>query len=140
MAKRLEARSLGSQQYRAGWMLIGGVALLLGAGLYLMAQQHGSVRSNAQTSSLEVARGLEASISARFRQSVASLQGLAADLSGDAPSEAAAAVALRNAARYDPFSGWLGLVDSRRGMAIMVDQSGARAAPAHMQALLAQLQ
>ncbi|MEO5686897.1 MAG: EAL domain-containing protein [Burkholderiaceae bacterium] len=113
--------------------------MMLAVGVYLIAQQHGNVRRNGEAGALNIARGLEASISARFDQSVASLKGVATDVAAAPRSEAAALHALQNAARYDPFSNWLGVLDSEGRWLVMVDQSGVRATAALEQAVLATL-
>ncbi|MDN3922951.1 putative bifunctional diguanylate cyclase/phosphodiesterase [Roseateles violae] len=124
---------------RVGWILVASVGLLLSSGLYLLAQQRDSIQRNAAASALDVARGLEASISARLLQSVASLRGMVADLADDpGPAERIEQV-LRTASRYDPLSAWLGWTDEQ-GRVLMVDRAGARASPAQEKALAALLE
>ena len=129
-----------SQRYRAGWLLAGQLALLLGTGVYLLVQQYQTILRDANANALNIAQGMETSIAARFDQTNFSLLGIAEDLKTGERSDAAVEAALRRAARYDPFTSLLAVSLDGRLLAVEIAGDIRRAPPALEQALQARLQ
>ncbi|MFI4886875.1 MAG: hypothetical protein ACHQIF_15070, partial [Steroidobacterales bacterium] len=104
---------LVTAQYRwARLSVLLALLLLAGTAVYLVAQERQQTWRAARESVLNLALDLETSITGVLEQSAFSLRGIAADV-GRRPgivlgSEQAMAV-LREAARFDPISSYLGL-------------------------------
>jgi hypothetical protein len=123
----VDVQFVTGQYRRAQASVVLALLLLAGTAVYLVAQQRQQTWGAARASVLDLALGLEASITGLLQQSIASLTGISADLSlhpTGAPSQPEQPIAvLRNAARFDPVSSYLGL-RAADGHILAVDQSG----------------
>src|SRR6185312_1855083 len=121
-----DARFFTAEYRRARLSVVLALILLAGTAVYLVAQERQQTWASARASVLNLALGLETSITELLAQSALSLRGIAADLSTRSPRplqpEHAIAV-LRAAARFDSVSSYLGL-RTADGQILAVDQSG----------------
>ncbi len=112
--------------------------LLAGAAVYLVAQERQQTWSSGRQSVLNLALGLETSITGLLQQSSLSLKGISGDLSSlpTVPPDARQVIGeLRTAARFNPISSYLGL-RTADGRILAVDSSGALvASPEALQTL-----
>lgn len=111
-------------------MLLIALALLLGASISLIVQKRAAVWEHAFKSTRDLSLGMEALASARLAQSDASLRGIASDLREPPITAGTAQAAVRNAMRYDPFSAYLGVVDTAQHTVLALVAQGGPAEPA----------
>ncbi|MGH8318131.1 MAG: putative bifunctional diguanylate cyclase/phosphodiesterase [Steroidobacteraceae bacterium] len=122
-----QARFVTAEYRRARLSVVLALLLLAGTAVYLVIQQRQQTWQSAQESVLNLALGLESSITGLVDQSTHSLKDIAADVSrhpGIPPEpEQAAMAVLRAAARFDSVSSYLGL-RTADGRVLAVDQAG----------------
>ena len=121
-----ETRLATAEYRRARLSVVLAMLLLAGTAVYLVAQQRQQTWGSARESVLNLALGLEASITGLLERSAFSLQAIAADVSrrhGIAHDPEQALAVLHNAARLDPVSSYLGL-RTADGRILAIDQSG----------------
>ena len=135
-----DARFFTAEYRRARLSVVLALILLAGTAVYLVAQERQQTWASARASVLNLALGLETSITELLEQSALSLRGIAADLSTRSPGplqpEQAIAV-LRAAARFDSVSSYLGL-RTADGRILAVDQSGKPVVDPHVLQRIAQ--
>jgi hypothetical protein len=122
----VDARLVTGEYRRARVSVVLALLLLAGTAIYLVAQERQQTWRAASASVLDLALGLEASITGLLQQSAASLTGISADLAQhpSATSQPGQVIAvLRNAARFDPVSSYLGVRDAD-GRILAVEQTG----------------
>jgi diguanylate cyclase (GGDEF)-like protein len=123
----VDARLVTGEYRRARVSVVLALLLLAGTAIYLVAQERQQTWRAARASVLDLALGLEASITGLLQQSAASLTGISADLAQHlsvTPQQPGYVIAvLRNAARFDPVSSYLGIRDAD-GHIIAVQRSG----------------
>jgi diguanylate cyclase (GGDEF)-like protein len=123
---RSDARLVTREYRRARLSVVLALLLLAGTAVYLVAQERQATWRSAHASVLNLALGLETSITGLLEQSASSLRGIRTDLAPHSatPSDRARALAaLRGAARFDSVSSYLGLRAADGGI-LAVDQSG----------------
>lgn len=123
---RPEARFVTADYRRARLSVVLALLLLAGTAVYLVAQQRQQTWRSAQESVLNLALGLETSITGLIEQSTHSLRSIAADVSRrpGTPLEPGQAMAvLRDAARFDTVSSYLGL-RTADGRILAINQAG----------------
>jgi diguanylate cyclase (GGDEF)-like protein len=126
---------------RARLSVVLALLLLAGTAVYLVVQERQQTWGSARASVLNLALGLETSITELLEQSALSLRDVAADLPEHpgAPQQAENVIAvLRTAARFDSVSSYLGL-RAADGRILAVDQSGARVVDPEVLRTIAQL-
>ena len=123
---RPDARFITAQYRRARLSVVLALLLLAGTAVYLVVQERQQTWHSAQESVLNLALGLQTSITGLLEQSALSLKEIGADIArGPATAlepEQAFAV-LRDAARFDSVSSYLG-VRAADGQILAVDQLG----------------
>jgi len=123
-----DARFFTAEYRRARLSVVLALLLLAGTAVYLVAQERQQTWASARASVLNLALGLETSITELLEQSALSLRDISADLAArpDASLQPEQAIAvLRAAARFDSVSSYLGL-RAADGRILAVDQSGER--------------
>src|SRR6185437_79289 len=123
---RPDARFITAQYRRARLSVVLALLLLAGTAVYLVAQQRQQTWRSAQESVLNLALGLQTSITGLLEQSALSLKEIGADISRQSgtPREPEQALAvLRDAVRFDSVSSYLGL-QAADGRIVAVEQSG----------------
>jgi len=123
---RPDARFITAQYRRARLSVVLALLLLAGTAVYLVAQQRQQTWTSAQESVLNLALGLQTSITGLLEQSALSLKEIGADISRQSgtPREPEQALAvLRDAVRFDSVSSYLGL-QAADGRIVAVEQSG----------------
>ena len=123
-----DARFFTAEYRRARLSVVLALLLLAGTAVYLVTQERQQTWASARASVLNLALGLETSITELLEQSALSLRDMGADLAGlpDASLQPEQAIAvLRAAARFDSVSSYLGL-RAADGRILAVDQSGKR--------------
>ena len=119
---------LVTREYRrARLSVVLALLLLAGTAVYLVAQERQQTWASARASVLNLALGLETSITGLLEQSAFSLTRISGDLSQSpaGPPEPGRAIAvLRNAASFDPISSYLG-IRAADGRILAVDHLGA---------------
>jgi diguanylate cyclase (GGDEF)-like protein len=136
-----DARFFTAEYRRARLSVVLALLLLAGTAVYLVAQERQQTWASARASVLNLALGLETSITELLEQSALSLRDMGADLAGlpDASLQPEQAIAvLRAAARFDSVSSYLGLRASD-GRILAVDQSGKRVVSPDVLRTIAQL-
>lgn len=121
-----DARFITAQYRRARLSVVLALLLLAGTVVYLVMQERQQTRGSARASVLNLALGLETSITGLLQQSAFSLRGIGADLvqgGGIPPDPRQTIAALREAARFDSVSSYLG-VRTADGRILAVNQSG----------------
>lgn len=122
---RRDARFVTAEYRRARLSVVLAVLLLAGTAVYLVAQERQQTWSSGRESVLNLALGVETSITGLLQQSALSLQDIRADMTQRAgttqPGQAIAD--LRDAARFDSVSSYLGL-RTADGPILAVDQAG----------------
>ncbi len=111
---------------RARLSVVLALLLLAGTAVYLVAQQREQTWHSARESVLNLALGLETSVTGLLQQSALTLKGIDADVSrlpGISPEPGQVIAVLRNAARFDPISSYLG-VRTADGSLLAVDHTG----------------
>jgi len=123
---RADARFITAQYRRARLSVVLALLLLAGTAVYLVVQERQQTWASAQESVLNLALGLQTSITGLLEQSALSLREIGADISQHpataSGSEQAFAV-LRDAVRFDSVSSYLG-VRATGGRILAVDESG----------------
>src|SRR5690348_16583601 len=107
-----DARFFTAEYRRARLSVVLALLLLAGTAVYLVVQERQQTWGSARASVLNLALGLETSITELLEQSALSLRDVAADLPEHpgAPQQAENVIAvLRTAARFDSVSSYLGL-------------------------------
>lgn len=121
-----DARFVTAEYRRARLSVVLALLLLAGTVVYLVVQERQQTWGSARKSLLNLALGLETSISGLLQQSAFSLRGIGTGLSGHPGSasgpEQTLAV-LREAAAFDSVSSYLG-VQNADGRILTVNQSG----------------
>ena len=136
-----DARFFTAEYRRARLSVVLALLLLAGTAVYLVAQERQQTWASARASVLNLALGLETSITGLLEQTALSLRDIGAELSGrpDAAVEPGQAIAvLRAAARFDSVSSYLGL-RATDGRVLVVDQSGQRVVSPDVLRTIAQL-
>jgi diguanylate cyclase (GGDEF)-like protein len=121
-----DARFFTAEYRRARLSVVLALLLLAGTAVYLVVQERQQTWASARASVLNLALGLETSITELLEQSALTLRDMGADLAGrpDASLQPEQSIAvLRAAARFDSVSGYLG-VRAADGRILAVDQSG----------------
>ena len=111
---------------RARLSVVIALLLLAGTAVYLVVQERQQTWASARESVLNLALGLETSITGLLEQSTGSLRHISSDLSaraGARPSPEQEIAALREGARLDSVSSFLGLRNPD-GRILAIDQSG----------------
>ena len=121
-----DARFVTAEYRRARLSVVLALLLLAGTVVYLVVQERQQTWGSARKSLLNLALGLETSISGLLQQSAFSLRGIGAGLSGhpgiaSGPEQTLAV--LRDAAAFDSVSSYLG-VQTADGRILTVNQSG----------------
>lgn len=119
-----DARFVTAEYRRARLSVVLALLLLAGTVVYLVVQARQETWGSARKSVLNLALGLETSITGLLQQSAFSLRGIGAALAqhpGSAPDQTVAV--LREAARFDSVSSYLG-VQNADGRILIVTQSG----------------
>lgn len=122
-----DARFVSTGYRRARLSVVLALLLLAGTAVYLVAQERQQTWTSARESILNLALGLETSITGMLEQSAFSLKGISADLSrrpADPPQPERTIALLREAARFDSVSSYLGL-RAGDGRVLAVDRRGA---------------
>jgi diguanylate cyclase (GGDEF)-like protein len=123
---RRDARFVTVQYRRAQLSVVLALLLLAGTAVYLVEQQRQQTWASAQESVLNLALGLQTSITGLLEQSALSLKEIGTDLSrrsGTPPEPEQALAVLRDAVRFDSVSSYLGL-QAADGRIVAVEQSG----------------
>ena len=121
-----DTRFVTAEYRRARLSVVLALLLLAGTAVYLVVQERQQTWGSARESVLNLSLGLETSITGLLEQPVFSLKGIAADVArrpGMPPDPKQATTILRDAARFDPVSSYLGL-RTPDGRIIVVDESG----------------
>ncbi|HZT04902.1 MAG TPA: EAL domain-containing protein [Steroidobacteraceae bacterium] len=123
---RADARFITAQYQRARLSVVLALLLLAGTAVYLVVQERQQTWASAQESVLNLALGLQTSITGLLEQSALSLKEIGADISqhpatASGPEQAFAV--LRDAVRFDSVSSYLG-VRAAGGRIVAVDESG----------------
>jgi len=123
---RADARFITAQYRRARLSVVLALLLLAGTAVYLVVQERQQTWASAQESVLNLALGLQTSITGLLEQSALSLREIGADISrrpatASGPEQAFAV--LRDAVRFDSVSSYLG-VRATGGRILAVDESG----------------
>jgi diguanylate cyclase (GGDEF)-like protein len=121
-----DARFFTAEYRRARLSVVLALLLLAGTAVYLVAQERQQTWGSARASVLNLALGLETSITELLEQSALTLRDVSADLSGHtgaSPRPEQTLAVLRAAARFDSVSSYLGL-RAADGRILAVDQSG----------------
>jgi diguanylate cyclase (GGDEF)-like protein len=121
-----DARFFTAEYRRARLSVVLALLLLAGTAVYLVAQERQQTWGSARASVLNLALGLETSITELLGQSALTLRDVSADLSGHtgaSPRPEQTLAILRAAARFDSVSSYLGL-RAADGRILAVDQSG----------------
>jgi diguanylate cyclase (GGDEF)-like protein len=121
-----DARFVTAEYRRARLSVVLALLLLAGTVVYLVVQARQETWGYARKSVLNLALGLETSISGLLQQSAFSLRGISAALTQHpeiAPAPEQIIAVLREAARFDSVSSYLG-VQNADGRILMVTQSG----------------
>ena len=125
---RSDARFVTAEYRRARLSVVLALLLLAGTVVYLVAQARQDTWDYARKSVLNLALGLETSISGLLEQSALSLKGIGAALAQHSESTPEQTfTVLRQAARFDSVSSYLG-VQNADGQILMINQSGAAVA------------
>lgn len=122
---------------RARLSVVLALLLLAGTAVYLVAQERQQTWASSRESVLNLALGLETSITGLLEQSTLSLRHISGDLSRSAaipPGPVQALDSLRNAASFDPTSSYLG-VRTTDGRILAVDHLGNPATPGVLRAI-----
>lgn len=123
----VDARLVTGEYRRARISVVLALLLLAGTAVYLVVQERQQTWRAARASVLDLALGLEASITGLLEQSAASLTGISADLAqppaATLPRSGQVIAVLRNAARFDAVSSYLGVRDAD-GRIVAVEQAG----------------
>jgi diguanylate cyclase (GGDEF)-like protein len=122
---RRDARFVTGEYRRARLSVVLAVLLLAGTAMYLVAQERQQTWRSGRESALNLALGLETSITGLLEQSALSLKDIRADMAqrtGSSQPEQAI-TDLRDAARFDSVSSYLGLRIAD-GPILAVDQAG----------------
>ncbi|MGH8300857.1 MAG: putative bifunctional diguanylate cyclase/phosphodiesterase, partial [Steroidobacteraceae bacterium] len=120
-------RFVTSAYRRARLSVVAALLLLAGTAMYLVAQERARIWASGRESVLNLALGLETSVTGLLEQSASSLRRLRASLaspSKTAPTPERTLAVLRDAALLDPVSSYLG-VRTSNGAVIAVTRSGA---------------
>jgi len=123
---RPDARFVTAQYRRARLSVVLALLLLAGTAVYLVVQEREQTWASAQQSVLNLALGLQTSITGLLEQSALSLKEIGADISrqpGSSSGPEQALAVLRDAVRFDSVSSYLG-VRAPGGRIVAVDQSG----------------
>ena len=122
---RRNARFVTAEYRRARLSVVLAVLLLAGTAVYLVAQERQQTWRSGRESVLNLALGLETSITGLLEQSALSLQDIRADMAQrtGAMQPGQAIADLRDAARFDSVSSYLGL-RTAGGPVLAVDQAG----------------
>ncbi|HEY2036860.1 MAG TPA: EAL domain-containing protein [Steroidobacteraceae bacterium] len=122
---RRDARFVTAEYRRARLSVVVAVLLLAGTAVYLVAQERQQTWNSARASVLNLALGLNTSITALLEQSVLSLSDIRHDVSrrSGIPEPEQVIAVLRDAARFDSVSSYLGL-RTADGAILAVDQAG----------------
>jgi diguanylate cyclase (GGDEF)-like protein len=121
-----DARFVTAEYRRARLSVVLALLLLAGTAVYLVAQERQQTWSSGRESVLNLALGLNTSITGLLEQSALSLKDIRADISRRSASPTVPeqeVAALREAARSDSVSSYLG-VRSADGRILTVDQTG----------------
>ena len=121
-----DTRFVTREYRRAQLSVVLALLLLAGTAVYLVAQQRQETWESARKSILNLALGLEMSITGLLEQSAFSLRGIADDVaqrSGITPESEVATAILRDAARFDSVSSYLG-IRTADGRTLAVDHLG----------------
>ncbi len=134
----MSGRPSTAEYRRSRLSVVLALLLLAGTAVYLVVQEWQQTWASARESVLNLALGLETSVTGLLEQSVFSLKGIAADTSrrtGVQSGPGQADAVLRDAARFDPVSSYLGL-RTADGRILAVDRSGrAVVSPGFLQAV-----
>ena len=136
-----DTRFITAEYRRARLFVVLALLLLAGTAVYLVIQERQHTWASARESVLNLALGLETSITGLLEQPVFSLKGIATDVSarqGLQPGTGQVTPILRNAARFDSVSSYLGL-RTQDGDIVAVDQAGARVMSANALRTIAQV-
>jgi diguanylate cyclase (GGDEF)-like protein len=122
---RRDARFITAAYRRARLSVVLALLLLAGTAIYLVAQQRQQTWASGRESVLNLALGLNTSITGLLDQSALSLRDIRADMSrhGGTPQPGQPLANLRDAARFDSVSSYLGL-EAADGSILVVDQAG----------------
>lgn len=121
-----DARFFTAEYHRAQLSVVLALLLLAGTAVYLVVQEQQQTWASARENVLDMALSLDTSITGLLEQSAFSLRGIVADVSqrpGSPHEPKQAMAALRDAARFDPISSYLGLRTADAGI-LAVDQMG----------------
>ncbi|MGH8290745.1 MAG: putative bifunctional diguanylate cyclase/phosphodiesterase [Steroidobacteraceae bacterium] len=138
---RRDTRFVTAEYRRARLSVVLALLLLAGTAVYLVVQERQQTWASARESVLNLSLGLETSITGLLEQPVFSLKGIAAGVSarqGMQPDPEQANTVLREAARFDSISSYLGF-RTPDGRIIAVDQSGVRVASVTVLRTIAQV-
>jgi diguanylate cyclase (GGDEF)-like protein len=123
---RPDARFVTAQYRRARLSVVLALLLLAGTAVYLVVQERQQTWASAQESVLNLALGLQSSITGLLEQSALSVKEIGADISrhpGTPLQAEQASAVLRDAVRFDSVSSYLGL-RAADGRILAVDRSG----------------
>ena len=135
-----EGQFVTGEYRRARLSVVVALLLLAGTAVYLVAQERQQTWASARESVLNLALGLETSITGLLEQSTGSLRHISTDLSsrpGARPNPEREIAVLREGARLDSVSSFLGLRNSD-GRILAVDRSGKPVASSDVLRMIAQ--
>lgn len=124
LLEELSRPALAGRYRRGRAILIGALLLLTGTASYLVVSKREDIWRSAHESTHGLALGLEASSSALMDQPLASLRGMRLDLERSTSPDMDVFAVLRNAARFDPASAYLGVIRGAPGRVAAIKADG----------------
>ena len=116
---------VASQYRRARYYLASALLLLAGTAVYTVTLERERIRTDARSSALNIAVGLERSATGLLAQSIFSLRGIGVDIAREpARGNAGLVPVLQEAMRFDALSGYLGVRTAKTGEIAVVDRAG----------------
>ena len=116
--------------------LVLALLLLAGTATYTVTQERERIRTDARSSALNIAVGLERSATALLAQSTFSLRSLSTDIGREPGAGTAGLLSrLREAMRSDELTAYLGVTGARAGGMTVIDRAGRAGSPEIVAAL-----